>query len=171
MTEYPTEGRPVSSTEMHLAQIMTQHDTNLLGTVHGGVIMKLVDSIAGVVANRHSEGPAVTATVDEMAFQNPVRVGDVLHLDAAMNWTGSTSMEVGVRVSTDRWDSHVPRLRVATAYLVFVAVDDDGAPRSVKPVVPDTESEKRRFREAQIRREHRLARRDAITAHRTLPEA
>lgn len=159
-------GKAMADTRMVLSQIMSQHDTNLLGTVHGGHIMKLVDSIAGVVSARHSEGAAVTASVDEMLFQNPVRVGDVVHLEAQLNWTGSSSMEVGVRVAADRWDATVPRVRVATAYLVMVAVDEDGKPRPVAPVIPETEEDKRRFAEAQIRREHRLARRAAIVESR-----
>lgn len=164
-------GKSMAGSRMALAQIMSPHDTNLLGTVHGGHIMKLVDSIAGVVAARHSEGAAVTASVDEMLFQNPVRVGDVVHLDAQLNWTGSSSMEVGVRVSADRWDANVPRVRVATAYLVMVAVDEHGKPRKVAPIVPESAEDQRRFDEAKIRREHRLAQRQAIEQNRSeLPQ-
>ena len=106
---------------------MTVLDTNLLGTVHGGVVMKLVDDVAGVVAQRHSGGPAVTASMDEMDFLEPVRVGDLVHAEAQVNWAGRTSMEVGVRVLAEPWnEAGVPPTRVATAYLVFVAVDDDG---------------------------------------------
>ena len=80
---------------------MTVLDTNLLGTVHGGVVMKLVDDVAGVVAQRHSGGAAVTASMDEMDFLSPVRVGDLVHAEAQVNWTGRSSMEVGVRVLAD----------------------------------------------------------------------
>ncbi|OZM74184.1 acyl-CoA thioesterase [Amycolatopsis antarctica] len=141
---------------------MDSHDTNLLGTVHGGVVMKLVDSVAGVVAARHSNGPAVTAALDEMAFLVPVRVGDVVHVNSQVNWAGRSSMEIGVQVLADRWDESVPPVRVATAYLAFVATDADGAPRPVPPVLPETPEDERRYREAQIRREHRLAKRRAI---------
>ncbi|ALM39083.1 Acyl-CoA hydrolase [Streptomyces sp. FR-008] len=142
--------------------MMTHNDTNLLGTVHGGVIMKLVDDAAGAVAGRHSEGPAVTASMDEMAFLMPVRVGDLLHVRAQVNWTGRSSMEVGVRVVAERWNDSTPAQQVGTAYLVFTAVDADGKPRQVPPVIPETERDKRRYQEAQIRRTHRLARRRAI---------
>lgn len=146
---------------------MTALDVNLLGSVHGGVVMKLVDDVAGVVAQRHSGGAAVTASMDEMAFLEPVRVGDLVHAEGQVNWAGRTSMEVGVRVMAEPWNqAGVPPVRVATAYLVFVAVDDDGRPRPVPPVLPETAEDRRRFAEAQIRREHRLARREAILRSR-----
>ena len=149
---------------------MTVLDTNLVGTVHGGVVMKLVDDVAGVVAQRHSGGAAVTASMDEMAFLEPVRVGDLVHAEGQVNWTGTTSMEVGVRVLAEPWDrAGVEPVRVATAYLVFVAVDDQGAPRAVPPVLPETDEDRRRVGEAEIRRTHRLARRAAILASRGQP--
>ena len=93
---------------------MTVLDTNLLGTVHGGVVMKLVDDVAGVVAQRHSGGAAVTASMDEMDFLSPVRVGDLVHAEAQVNWTGRSSMEVGVRVLAEPWnEAGVEPVRVA----------------------------------------------------------
>lgn len=164
------EGRPTSAARGRLSRIMTVLDTNLLGTVHGGVVMKLVDDVAGVVAQRHSSGAAVTASMDEMAFLEPVRVGDLVHAEGQVNWTGTTSMEVGVRVLAEPWDrAGVEPVRVATAYLVFVAVDDQGRPRAVPPVLPETEEDRRRVGEAEIRRTHRLARRAAILASRGEP--
>lgn len=161
-SESEIPGKPTSASRTTLSHIMTHNDTNLLGTVHGGVIMKLVDDAAGAVAGRHSEGPAVTASMDEMAFLMPVRVGDLLHVRAQVNWTGRSSMEVGVRVVAERWNDSTPAQQVGTAYLVFTAVDADGKPRQVPPVVPETERDRRRYQEAQIRRTHRLARRRAI---------
>ncbi|NEA51626.1 acyl-CoA thioesterase [Streptomyces sp. SID10815] len=155
-------GKPTSASRTTLSHIMTHSDTNLLGTVHGGVIMKLVDDAAGAVAGRHSGGPAVTASMDEMVFLEPVRVGDLVHVKAQVNWTGRTSMEVGVRVLAERWNESTPATQVGSAYLVFAAVDADGRPRTVPPVLPETERDKRRYEEAQIRRTHRLARRRAI---------
>ena len=107
--------------------------------MHGGVIMKLVDDAAGAVAGRHSGGPAVTASMDEMAFLEPVRVGDLVHVKAQVNWTGRSSMEVGVRVLAERWNESTPPQQVGSAYLVFAAVDADGKPRRVPPVIPETE--------------------------------
>ena len=159
-------GLPTSAAQTTLSRIMTTLDTNLLGTVHGGVIMKLVDDVAGVVAQRHSGGPAVTASMDEMAFLEPVRVGDLVHAHGRVNWTGRTSLEVGVRVLAEPWNELQTAKRVATAYLVFVALDSHGRPRQVTPVRPETEEDRRRFAEAEIRRTHRLARRDAILRSR-----
>ena len=158
--------RPTSETRLSLSHITAQSEANLLGTVHGGVIMTLVDSAAGVVAARHSGGPAVTASMDEMVFLVPVRVGDVVHFSGQVNWTGRSSMEVGVRITADRWDAVGPQVHVASAYLVFVAVDEEGKPREVPQVVPVTDEDRRRLREAEIRRSHRLARRAAIIASR-----
>lgn len=158
----PLPGRPIAASRITLSHIMSAHDTNLLGTVHGGVVMKMVDDAAGAVAGRHSGGPAVTASMDEMVFIEPVRVGDLLVVKAQVNWTGRSSMEVGVRVIAERWNESGPATHVASAYLVFVAVDAEGKPRPVPRVVPETDRDKRRCQEAQIRRTHRLARRQAI---------
>ncbi|WP_085945625.1 MULTISPECIES: acyl-CoA thioesterase [unclassified Actinoplanes] len=142
---------------------MTAVDVNLYGTVHGGVLMKFVDDVAGAAAARHSGGTAVTAAIDEIVFLEPVRVGDLVHAYAQVNWTGKSSMEVGVKVTAERWDVvGATPLPVATAYLVFVAVDVAGKPRAVPPVLSEDPDDRRRFREAEIRRDHRLARRTAI---------
>ncbi|EKA60333.1 thioesterase superfamily protein [Janibacter hoylei PVAS-1] len=101
-----------------------------------------------------------------MAFLNPVRVGDVLHVSAQVNWAGSSSMEVGVRAEVDRWDAVTDRVHVASAYLVFVAVDAEGSTRRVPELAIETPEEQRRHREAEIRRAHRLARREAIDSSR-----
>jgi acyl-CoA hydrolase len=170
MTEHPVPalpGKPTAYSRVTLSRIMTAVDVNLYGTVHGGVLMKFIDDVAGAAAARHSGGTAVTAAIDEIVFTEPVRVGDLVHAHAQVNWTGHTSMEVGVRVVAERWDRTEDQpVDVATAYLVFVVVDADGAPRPVRQVLPQTVEDERRFREAQIRRAHRLARRRAIQAHR-----
>ncbi|MEO3742067.1 acyl-CoA thioesterase [Plantactinospora sp. B5E13] len=163
----PPAGKPTSYSRVTLSRIMTAVDVNLYGTVHGGVLMKFVDDVAGAAAARHFGGTAVTAAIDEIVFAEPVRVGDLVHAHAQVNWTGHTSMEVGVRVVAERWDSaEEAPIEVATAYLVFVGVDAAGSPLPVRPVLPESTEDKRRFREAEIRREHRLARRRAIQAHR-----
>lgn len=155
-----------SETRVTLSAIMGATEVNLLGNVHGGTLMKAVDSIAGVVANRYAGGPAVTAAMDEMSFLTPVRVGDILHTSAQLNWAGRSSMEVGVRVEVDRWDSITDRVHVSSAYLVFVAVDADGKPKTIPTLDLQSVEERRRFREAEIRREHRLRMRAAIEASR-----
>lgn len=168
---FPSDAAPAPRTtaasRTMLSHIMGPTEVNLLGTVHGGVVMKFVDDVAGAVAGRHSGGPAVTAAMDEMQFLNPVRVGDLVHAYAQVNWVGATSMEVGVRVMAEPWNEAgtAPR-HVASAYLVFVAVDDKGQPRSVPPLILETDLDRRRHGEAEIRRSHRLARRRAIQAAR-----
>ncbi|MEU4421851.1 acyl-CoA thioesterase [Actinoplanes sp. NPDC024001] len=167
-------GRPTADSRVTLSRIMTAVDVNLYGTVHGGVLMKFVDDVAGAAAARHSGGTAVTAAIDEIVFLEPVRVGDLVHAYAQVNWTGSSSMEVGVKLAAERWDAvGATPLPVATAYLVFVAVDPAGHPRRVPPVIPGDPAEQRRFTEARIRRDHRLARRKAIQKARAehQPEA
>jgi acyl-CoA hydrolase len=158
-------GKPPAAARLTLSQVMGPSEVNLMGTVHGGVVLRLIDEVAGVVAARHSGGPAVTAFVDEMAFLAAVRVGDVVHARGEVSWTGRTSMEVAVDVTADRWDESVPATRVATAFLVMVAVAPDGRPRPVPPVLTGTVDQERRRDEAEARRTRRLAsRRDPGTA-------
>lgn len=162
------EPLPPSFGQVSLTLLADQTHVNLLGNVHGGVVMRLVDSAAGAAAGRHSSGPAVTAAMDEMAFLAPVQVGDILRATAQVNWAGRTSMEVGVRVVTEPWNqAGTEPVHVASAYLVFVAIDLDGAPRAVPPLAPQTPDEQRRVREAEIRRAHRLARKEEILAGRS----
>jgi acyl-CoA hydrolase len=162
------EGHPTAYSRVTLSRIMTAHDVNLYGTVHGGAIMKFIDDAAGAAAARHCGFNAVTVAIDEIALLVPVRVGDLVHAKAQVNWTGKTSLEVGVTVLAERWnEAGREPVNVATAYLVFVGVDAFGKPREVPPVVPTDDEDERRFKEAEIRREHRLSRRQAIEKHRT----
>lgn len=161
------EALPPSHARTSLSMLADTTHVNLLGNVHGGVVMRLVDSTAGAVAQRHSGGPAVTAAMDEMAFLEPVQVGDILRAVAQVNWAGRTSMEIGVRVESEPWnEAGSEPLHVASAYLVFVAIDDHGQPRPIPRLAPQTPDEVRREREAEIRRAHRLARRAEIEAGR-----
>lgn len=162
------EPLPPSYGGVTLTLLAGQNHVNLLGNVHGGEVMRLVDSTAGAAAGRHSGGPAVTAAMDEMAFLAPVKVGDILRATAQVNWAGRTSMEVGVRVVTEPWNqAGTDPVHVASAYLVFVAIDLNGEPREVPPLAPATPDEIRRSREAEIRRSHRLARKTEILAARS----
>ncbi len=159
---------PPSHSRVSLASMMHSTEANLLGNVHGGEIMKLVDTTAGAVAARHSGGSAVTAFMDEMAFRHPVHVGDIVRTLAQVNWVGTSSMEIGVRVEAQPWGSASDEpLHVASAYVVFVAIDDDGRPRPVPRLAPENAEEERRLREAEIRRHHRLARRAEIESGRS----
>ncbi|MEU2868136.1 acyl-CoA thioesterase [Streptomyces olivoreticuli] len=126
---------------------MSEHDTNLYGTVHGGAVMRLVDDAAAAAAGRHAGCPAVTVSVDGMSFLAPVRAGDLLSVRARVEWAGRTSMAVGVAVTAERWNSSGPTAQVATARLTFVAIDADGAPRAVPELRPETPEERRRHEE------------------------
>ncbi len=167
----PPVARPPSFSRVSLAALMHTPSANLLGNVHGGEIMKLADSTAGAVANRHSGGAAVTASMDQMVFRRPVHVGDIVRTLAQVNWVGSSSMEIGVRVEAAPWgDASDEPVHVASGFFVFVAIDESGHPRPVPPLALGDAEEERRFREALIRREHRLAAKAAIRAGRK-PEA
>lgn len=159
MTTDAQPGRPTSLSRLTISQVMGPADVNLMGTVHGGVILRLIDTVAGVVAARHAGGSAVTAFLDEMAFLTAVHIGDVTHVHAQVNWAGTSSMEVGARVMADRWNETVPPIHVASAYLVMVAIDEHGRPRPVPSIVPDSDEDRLRFDQAVARREHRLHRR------------
>jgi acyl-CoA hydrolase len=101
---------PAAASQIRLARIMDALDVNLYGNVHGGVIMKMVDDAAGAAAARHSGGAAVTVAMDEMVFLVSVHVGDLVTCEAQVNWTGRTSMEVGVRVTAEPWDRSSRRI-------------------------------------------------------------
>lgn len=152
--------KPAES-RVELVDQMQVTDANLMGNVHGGVIMKMVDNAAGLAAIKHSEGPVVTAAMDEMSFIEPVYVADVVTVKATVNEAFTTSMEVGVRVEAENLQTRKVK-HTSSAYLVFVALDADGEPREVPPLEPETEGERRRQREARLRREARLARKRAI---------
>jgi len=149
------KSKKVRESSVEMTQVMTPQDVNVAGNVHGGVIMKLIDSAGGAVAIRHARGNAVTASVDRLNFHHPVFVGDLLTLKASINFVGKTSMEVGVRVETENLITG-ERRHTASAYLTYVALDRNGRPRRVAPILPETPEELRRNREAQKRRESRL---------------
>jgi len=136
-------------------------DANTAGHVHGGSIMRMCDEVAGIAAIRHCGTRVVTAGMDRMTFLVPVYVGQLLTVRATVNAAWRTSMEVGVRVESE----HVRTGEIthtSTAYLTMVALDDEGRPTAVPPLAPETADERRREQAAQLRRENRLAEREAI---------
>jgi acyl-CoA hydrolase len=153
--------KPASASRVTLVQQMQIADANIAGNVHGGTIMRMVDNAAGLAAAKHCGGLAVTAQMDEMSFLEPVFVGDVVTLKASVNEAFTTSMEVGVRVEAESFTTRRVT-HTSSAYLVFVALDEEGNPRRVPPLIGETETEQRRQREAKLRREARLARKRAI---------
>jgi uncharacterized protein (TIGR00369 family) len=153
--------RRVAESQVVMSLQMNPADANPSGDVHGGTIMKLADTAAGVCAMRHCRTRVVTVTMDSMSFLHPVYVGNVVTLQASVNDVGNTSLEVGVRVEAEdirTGEKH----HTSTAYLVFVALDEHGKPTKVPPLIVETEAERRRQAHARIRRETRKAREDAI---------
>jgi uncharacterized protein (TIGR00369 family) len=151
-------GKRSKETRLIMSMVMLPEDANPAGNVHGGVIMKHIDTAAGVVAVRHSSGNAVTASIDRIEFHHPVFVGNLLILKAGLNMVGKTSMEIGVRVETENVLTGELR-HTASAYLTFVALDQDGKPRQVPELIVQTQDEIRRNQEAKARRATRLAER------------
>lgn len=152
------DGKRVKDSSVTIAQVMIPQDANPAGNIHGGVIMKLIDTAAAVVAARHARSNVVTASIDRLDFHFPVFVGDLLFFRSSLNLTGSSSMEVGVRVEAENLLTGEVR-HTASAYITFVALDKDGRPRPVPQLILETDEEQRRHREAKARREVRLAER------------
>jgi acyl-CoA hydrolase len=159
------EARTVEESRSVLVHWMGPTDANSAGFVHGGVVMKLIDEVAGVAAVRHSRSRVVTAGADRLTFLQPIHVGELVTLQASVNAAWRTSMEVGVRVQTENPRTGEER-HTNTAYLTMVAVDEDGHPTEVPPLIAQSPDELRREAEAQLRRSNRLAEREQILAQR-----
>jgi uncharacterized protein (TIGR00369 family) len=147
----------VTESQITMTQQMLPSDANPFGNVHGGVVMKLIDSAAGACAGRHARQRVVTARIDEISFLTPVFVGDLVYAKASVNEVGRSSLEVGVRVEAENIRTG-DVVHVASAYLVFVAIDEQGRPTPVPPLLAESEDEKRRMAAAKRRRELRLQR-------------
>src|SRR5439155_17721113 len=164
-TEWDLTPRPASASAITLSEQIDLTGANLLGNVHGGTVMKLCDTAGGLSAIKHCGGPVVTAAMDEMTFLEPVFVGELLIVKAMVNDTGRSSMEVGVRVEAEILRTG-RRVHSSSAYLVYVALDREGKPRPVPPVVAEDDEQRRRQHEAKLRRQARLQRKEAILAAR-----
>lgn len=148
--------RSVASTQSEMTEIILPNDTNLLGNLLGGRLMHFIDLVGAMAAYRHSRTHVVTAAMDHIDFIQPVHVGDLLNLKSSVNRAFTTSMEVGVKVWVEDARTSV-KLHVASAYLVFVAIDQNGRRVHVPELMPITADEQRRFTDALLRREHREA--------------
>ncbi len=153
------EGKRASDGAITMAHFMLPSDANSRGNVHGGSIMKYIDTAAGVVASRHAGSYVVTASVDRLVFHGPSYIGELLILKASLNHVGRSSMEVGVRAEVENTKTGETR-HVVSAYLTMVAIDEDGRPTAVPPLILETEDDRRRNREAQARRKIRLEERE-----------
>jgi len=148
----------VSRSQAEMLELVLPLQANIFGNILGGQVMHLIDMCAAMAAYRHCRRPVVTAEVDTVIFRNPIKVGQMMILRASVNYTHRTSMEIGVRV-----ESEDPRTgdkaHTSTAYLTFVALDENGKPMEIPSVIPETDKDKERFEKAKIRREDRLKKR------------
>jgi len=151
--------KAVRDSQSEITQVVLPNDANPLGNILGGMVMHLVDMVAGIAAHRHARSYVVTASVDHMDFRCPIRVGEFIILKASVNRAFRTSMEVGVKVFREENLTN-RRQHTSSAYLTFVAIDETGKPKSVPGIVPKTPEEKRRYREAGQRRQWRLRHRN-----------
>jgi len=147
--------KPIRASRISIAQMMQPEHANNLGNVHGGWIMKLVDEAGALACMRHAQRRVVTVAIDSMSFRHPIKTSDLVILNAEVSYTGSTSMEAEVQVIAEnpitgqRWQTN-------TAYLVYVALDDEGKPVAVPPILAETVDEERKMTEAKERQARRL---------------
>ena len=143
-------------------EMVLPNDANVLGNVLGGHVMHLMDMCAAMAAMRHCRQVVVTASVDQLSFYHPVKVGEMMSLKSSVNYTDRTSMEVGVRVEAEH-PLTGERRHTSSAYFTFVALDEQGRPSPVPTVVPQSDEEQRRFGAARKRRAARLVLRKEIS--------
>lgn len=143
-----------------LSQLMQPEHSNTQGNVHGGWIMKLVDEAGALACMRHAQNRVVTVAIDQMTFSNPIRIGDLVVLEAEVSYVGRTSMEAEVKVFAENPISGEKKT-TNTAYLVYVALDEDGKPVEVPLLVAETEADIRRFENGKARQAYRLGQANA----------
>jgi acyl-CoA hydrolase len=161
--EAQAEGKLVRESAYEYSELALPNDANGYGNVLGGKVMHLVDLAAAIAGLRHSHHPVVTASVDSFVFLKPVHIGELIILRASVNRVFRTSMEIGVKVMTEKLLTG-ERQHTCSAYLTFVALTPAGKAVPIVPVIPETEDEKRRYRQAAERREARLALRNKMNA-------
>ena len=154
-----TETRPaqtISASRVTLAQLMQPEHANVLGDVHGGWIMKLVDEAGALACIRHAHHRVVTVAVDQMTFKEPIKIGDLVTLTAEVTYVGRTSMEAEVHVTAEDPITGVCT-HTNTAYLVYVALDEDGHPIQVPALIPENDSDRQHMEEGRARQAYRLS--------------
>ena len=140
--------------QLSMTVLMTPDMANFSGNVHGGHILKLLDQVAYACASRYAKRYVVTLSVDQVVFRQPIHVGELVTFLASINYTGTTSMEVGIKVVTENIQSQVVR-HANSCFFTMVAVNEEGRPANVAQLVPATLDERRRFEAAKARRELR----------------
>jgi acyl-CoA hydrolase len=149
--------KTVKNSQVIMHELVLPNDTNILGNVLGGRVMHLMDVCAAMSAYKHTRTPVVTASVDRLDFLAPAKKGDIMILKSSVNYTGRTSLEIGVRIESECPISGEIN-HTASAYLTFVSLGDDKKPKIIPSIVPESEDEKRRFKEGELRSKHRKKR-------------
>ena len=149
------QGRHPRESESVMSELMMPQHANIMGNVFGGVVLSLVDRAAAVAAIRHARRPCVTVSVDKVNFREPIRIGELVTAMARVNFTGHSSMEIGVKVIAENVLTG-ERRHTNSCYLTYVALDDQGHPTQVPPIEPETPDEKRRYDRAAKRRATRV---------------
>lgn len=147
--------KPVSASRVSLSQLMQPEHANLMGNVHGGYIMKLVDEVGALACMRHANQRVVTVAVDNLTFRQPIHIGDLVMLTAEVSYTGRTSMEAEVKVVAENTLTG-ERTHTNTAHLVYVALGEDGKPAPVPQIECENEQQERRKKQAEARQQYRL---------------
>ena len=149
--------KTVKNTHVIMHELILPNDTNLLGNVLGGRVMHLMDMCAAMSAYKHARTAVVTASVDRLDFLAPAKMGEIMILKSSVNYTGKSSMEVGVRIESEN-----PKTgyiyHTSSAYLTFVSLNENGKPRRVDNINPENDNEIRRFNEGKVRHEERKER-------------
>ncbi len=164
----PATPNTVAHSRLESSELILQSDLNSMGHLFGGRLVSIIDKVAAICAAKHIRGPAVTLSIDNLVFRRPVRVGSILTVKASVNRVFRRSLEVGV-VVLSLPPGGAESEHVCTAYLTFVALNAAGKSVEIPPVLPETEEEKRRFEQAGIRRDHRLALRTQLGKRRPEP--
>lgn len=149
------EPKPMRASRIQLAQMMQPEHANSQGNVHGGWIMKLVDEAGALATTRHAAHRTVTVAIDQMVFHHPIHIGDLVLFNAEVTYAGRTSMEVAVQVTAENPITS-ERIQTNTAYLVFVAIDDNDKPTRIPPLMAETPEEQARMEAAKDRQRRRL---------------
>lgn len=154
--------RRVAESSLETSYLVLPEHTNAMGNIFGGTVMAWIDMLAACIALRHCRTQVVTASMDDLHFINPVKLGDLVILRGNVNFTGRTSMEVGIKVMAENPFTGV-QLHTSSAYLTFVALNADGKPIPVPTIIPESDSEKRRFNDGRLRRDFRIERKKSLS--------
>ena len=149
--------KTVSNSQVIMHELVLPNETNVHGNIFGGKAMYYMDMCAAMSAYKHARTPVVTASVDRLDFLAPAKMGDIIIFKSSVNYTSRSSMEVGVKIESENPKTGVSH-HTASAYLTFVSLDDRGKPQKVFPVIPETDEEKKRYEEGEVRNRERRER-------------